>query len=148
MIIDTLSWGKMKVDEEHVFHFSKGIPGFEEETDFALISTPDHSFWYLQSTKDKALSFLLSDPFVFYPSYEFDLPDAEAKELKINNQLIVRCVITLKNKVEESTINLLAPLVLNPEERVGKQIVLHNTPYHTKHSLLALSPSIDGKDGV
>ncbi|WP_310830512.1 flagellar assembly protein FliW [Paenibacillus pedocola] len=147
MIIDTLSWGEVEVNSEQVFHFPKGIPGFEEESEFALISIEDHSFWYLQSTKEKSLSFLLSDPFLFYPSYEFDLPDDEAEELEIQSQLIVRCVITLKDKVEETTINLLAPLVFNPELGVGKQIVLHNSPYHTKHSLLTVEPNVDGKAG-
>lgn len=147
MIIDTLSWGKLDVDEEQLYHFSKGIPGFEEETDFALIAMADTPFWYLQSVSNMGLSFLLGDPFDFYPSYEFELPDDEAEELDIDNEVIVRCVITLKEQAEESTINLLAPIVLNPRFRLGKQIVLHKAPYHTKHNLLQEQSVIDGKDG-
>lgn len=147
MIIETLSWGKLEVDEEQLYHFSKGLPGFDEETDFALIAMAETPFWYLQSLRDKGLSFLLGDPFAFYPSYEFELPDDEAEELEIKSDLIIRCIITLKEQVEQSTINLLAPIVLNPVERLGKQIVLHRAPYHTKHSLLQEPPVIDGKDG-
>ncbi|WHY19089.1 flagellar assembly protein FliW [Paenibacillus sp. G2S3] len=147
MIIETLSWGKLELDEEQLYHFPKGLPGFDEETDFALITMDETPFWYLQSIKSKGLSFLLGDPFVFYPSYEFELPDDEAEELGIDNEVIVRCVITLKEQTEQSTINLLAPIVLNPVGHTGKQIVLHKTPYHTKHSLLQEQPVIDGKDG-
>jgi flagellar assembly factor FliW len=147
LIIETLSWGKLEVDEEQLYHFSKGLPGFDEETDFALIAMAETPFWYLQSIKSKGLSFLLGDPFVFYPSYEFELPDDEAEELGIDNEVIVRCVITLKEEAEQSTINLLAPIVLNPVGHTGKQIVLHKAPYHTKHSLLQGQPVIDGKDG-
>lgn len=146
MIIETLSWGKLEVDEEQVYHFPKGLPGFDEETDFALIAMNETPFWYLQSTKSKGLSFLLGDPFIFYPYYEFELPDEEAEELGIDSEIIVRCVITLKEQVEHSTINLLAPIVLNPIVRFAKQIVLHRAPYHTKHSLLQ-EQIIDGKDG-
>ncbi len=147
MIIETLSWGRLEVDEEQLYHFSKGLPGFDEETDFALIAMAETPFWYLQSLRDKGLSFLLGDPFAFYPSYEFELPDDEAEELAIKSDVIIRCIITLKEQVEQSTINLLAPIVLNPVERLGKQIVLHRAPYHTKHSLLQEQPIIDGKDG-
>ncbi|QUL54555.1 flagellar assembly protein FliW [Paenibacillus tritici] len=147
MIIETLSMGKLEVDEGQIYHFPKGIPGFDEEKDFALIAMPDAPFWVLQSIKEQGLSFLLGDPFVFYPTYEFELPDDEAEELAINSEVLVRCILTLKEDVEASTMNLLAPLVLNPIGLTGKQIVLHRTPYHTKHSLLQEQTAIDGKDG-
>ncbi|OME67333.1 flagellar assembly protein FliW [Paenibacillus odorifer] len=147
MIIETLSWGKLEVDKEQLYHFPKGIPGFDEETDFALIAMAETSFWYLQSVKSMGLSFLLGDPFVFYPAYEFELPDDEAEELQIRTDVFVRCIITLKENIEQSTINLLAPIVLNPEVHSGKQIVLHKAPYHTKHSLLQELSVIDGKEG-
>lgn len=147
MIIETLSWGQLEVNEEQLYHFSKGLPGFDEETDFALIAMAETPFWYLQSVRTKGLSFLLGDPFSFYPSYEFELQDDEAEELKIRTDVVVRCIITLKEQVEQSTINLLAPIVLNPVGHSGKQIVLHRANYHTKHSLLQEQLVIDGKEG-
>lgn len=147
MIIETLSWGKLEVDKEQLYHFPKGIPGFDEETDFALIVMAETPFSYLQSIHNKELSFLLGDPFTFYPSYEFELPDDEAEELEIQSDVVVRCIITLKENAEQSTVNLLAPIVLNPVANLGKQVVLHKGPYHTKHSLLQEQSVIDGKDG-
>ncbi|AIQ20894.1 flagellar assembly factor fliw [Paenibacillus sp. FSL H7-0357] len=147
MIIETLSWGKLEIDEEQIYHFSKGLPGFDEETEFALIPMAETPFWVLQSVKTIGLSFLLGDPFVFYPTFEFELPDDEAEELGIGKDVVVRCIITLKEQLDQSTINLLAPVVLNPTGLSGKQIVLHKAPYHTKHSLLQEQSTIDGKDG-
>lgn len=147
MIIETLSLGTLEVSDEQIYHFPKGIPGFDEEENFVLIPMAEPPFWVLQSVQEKGLSFLLGDPFAFYPSYEFELPADEAEELQIESEVIVRCIITLKEQIEQSTINLLAPIVLNPEARTGKQIVLHKAPYHTKHSLLQEQQAIDGKDG-
>jgi len=147
LIIETLSWGKLEVNEEQLYHFPKGLPGFDEETEFALIAMAEAPFWYLQSVSSKGLSFLLGDPFAFYPTYEFELPDDEAEELEIKSDVVVRCIITLKEDVEQATINLLAPIVLNPVGHSGKQIVLHKSLYHTKHSLLQEPSAIDGKDG-
>ncbi|RUT33274.1 flagellar assembly protein FliW [Paenibacillus zeisoli] len=135
MIIETLSWGSIDISEEQIYHFLKGIPGFEGETKFVLIHGEEGPFSYLQSTEDKSVSFLVADPFVFYPNYEFELPDAEAEELGIQEEVLVRCVVTLKDPVEESTINLLAPIVLNPVTFRGKQVVLNKTNYQTRQSL-------------
>lgn len=145
MIVETLTWGEVEIADDQLYRFPKGIPGFDEQTDFALIPLADEPFVYLQSLKEKELSFLLSDPFVFYPSYEFELPDEEAEELGIENEVVVRCMITLKEQAEQSTINLLAPIVLNPKARLAKQVVLHRSSYHTKHSLL--QAVTDGKGG-
>ncbi|MDF9840138.1 MULTISPECIES: flagellar assembly protein FliW [unclassified Paenibacillus] len=146
MIIETLSMGRLEVSEEQLYHFPKGIPGFEEETDYALITLEDTPFWVLQSLKEQGVSFLLTNPFDFYPGYEFELPDEEAAELQIEVEVLIRSIITLHENTEQSTINLLAPIVFNPAKRLGKQIVIHSRTYHTKHILLQEQPA-DGKDG-
>ncbi|MGN7359305.1 flagellar assembly protein FliW [Paenibacillus sp. SAF-054] len=135
MIISTSSWGELEVNESQVYHFPKGIPGFEEETEFAVISLEQGRFHYLQSTKEAELAFLLADPFEYYPQYEFELSTADTEELEIDQHVDVRCVISLKEKLEDSTINLLAPVIFNPDKRLGKQIVLHYSPYQTRHPL-------------
>lgn len=149
MVIETLTWGSVEVAEEQIYHFAKGIPGFDEETEFALIDKEDGLFVYLQSLKNPALAFLLTDPFVFYPSYEFEMPEGDREELELDSQVIVRCIVTLKAQVEASTINLLAPIVLNPEKSLGKQVVLHQAGYQTKHPLWSepASSAASGKAG-
>ncbi|MEK5261950.1 MULTISPECIES: flagellar assembly protein FliW [Paenibacillus] len=135
MIISTSIWGDIEVNEKEVYRFEKGIPGFEETTEFVLLDQDEAPFYYLQSLQQKELSFVLVDPFIFYPEYEFELPDSETEELEIESNLVVRSILTLHEQVESSTINLLAPLVFNPDNRKAKQVVLHQSPYSTKHSL-------------
>ncbi|WP_339325245.1 flagellar assembly protein FliW [Paenibacillus sp. FSL W8-0194] len=140
------SWGPLEVDEEQIYHFPKGIPGFEEEKRFVLISNQEEPFQYLQSLQEKYLSFLIADPFLFYPDYEFELPDPDSKELKIEDEMLIRCMITLRDPVETSTMNLLAPLVLNPKLQLGKQIVLHASAYSTKQKLWDSSGNTKGEE--
>ncbi|ETT49973.1 flagellar assembly protein FliW [Paenibacillus sp. FSL R7-269] len=135
MIIETLTWGTLDITEEQIYHFSKGVPGFEEDIDFALITVDDGPFSYLQSLQNDSISFLLCDPFVFYPTYEFELPQADKEELEIIDDVKIRCMVTIKEELEHSTVNLLAPIVLNPIIRSGKQVVLHNSNYQTRHNL-------------
>ncbi|GAB6991334.1 flagellar assembly protein FliW [Paenibacillus pini] len=135
MRIETSSWGNLEITEEQIYHFNKGLPGFDEETEFALISLQEGTFSYMQSLKEPALAFLLTEPFDYYSDYEFELSPSDMEELEIKEQVLVRCIITLKESIEESTINLLAPVILNPEKQLGKQVVLHNTSYQTRHPL-------------
>lgn len=140
MKIDTLSWGELEVGEDQLYDFSKGIPGFEQENRFALIAAEEGPFSYLQSLLTKELVFILADPFLFYSDYEFELPPSETEELAISEQLVVRCFITLQEQIEQSTINLLGPIVINPEKRLGKQVILHKSHYETRHSLWETTP--------
>lgn len=148
MIIETLTWGSLEVEESQLYHFAKGIPGFDDETQFALIDN-EGPFVYLQSVKEKSLAFLMADPFAFYPDYEFELPEGDIADLELESQVKVYCIITLKEQMEQPTINLLAPVVLNSDKRLGKQVVLHQSSYQTKQPLWPqqLSNVTSGKAG-
>ncbi|MFD1139400.1 flagellar assembly protein FliW [Paenibacillus urinalis] len=138
--IETSSWGRIEVQEEQIIQFNKGIPGFEEETQFAIIPYGDNNpFSMMQSIKEPQLSFLVVNPFTLEPNYEFELPDHESSELKIENNVSILCIVTLQASLRESSINLLAPIVINPVTNQGKQIVLHDTEYATRHKLSELS---------
>ncbi|MNC28491.1 Flagellar assembly factor FliW [compost metagenome] len=135
MLIETVTLGQLDINEEQIYHFPKGIPGFESETDFAVIELQEGPFSYLQSLKTDTLALLLTDPFLFYKSYEFELPQSEMEELAIQTSVQVRAVVTIKEKLDESTLNLLAPIVFNPDKRIAKQVVLHRSDYSTKQLL-------------
>lgn len=135
MLIETSAWGSMEISEEQVYHFPKGIPGFQEELDFALINLEEGQFAQLQSLQTAELAFLLADPFVFFPHYEFDLPENDMDELQIKDSVVIRSIVTIKDQLNQSTLNLLAPIVLNPDNRLGKQVVLHKSEYQSRHPL-------------
>ncbi|WP_172196387.1 flagellar assembly protein FliW [Saccharibacillus qingshengii] len=149
MIIETSAWGSKEITVEQIYRFEKGIPGFEDETEFALLPMEDGPFFYLQSLKQGALSFLLTDPFIFFPAYEFELGTGDAAELGIGEHIFVRCIVTLHEEIEQSSMNILAPIVFNPSNRKSKQVVLHNSAYQTRYPLWAAdttqeSASIEG----
>lgn len=136
MLIETSTWGSIEITEEQIYEFPKGIPGFEEENRFALLPLEESPFEYLQSLKEKELAFVVVDPFVFYSDYEFELPENESQELSLRqDQVYIRNIVTLKDPIENSSLNLLAPIVMNSDLRMGKQIVLHNSSYRTNHPL-------------
>lgn len=138
MFLETSRFGEIELEEEHIYSFAKGIPGFEEFRRYILLDMNNTPFSHLQSVENGDLALVVVDPFSFYANYEFILPDTVMQELDIekSKQVAIRCVVTVKRRLETATVNLLAPLVFNVEKRKGKQIILHQSAYTTKHPLL------------
>ena len=138
MIITTTRFGEIEVPEECIITFADGIPGFPEETKFALFPYEEDSpFSILQSITDPNLTFLLADPYRFYNDYVFELEDAMAAEwgFSPDNPPHVYTVATMRDTLEEMTVNLLAPIVINWPKRTGAQIIIENKHYSV-HQLL------------
>lgn len=139
MKVETVNFGSLEIEQEDVFTFPQGIPGFEELRNFVIIQ-PDQQvpFSYLQSTEQDDLSILITNPFLFYPDYELKLSDHTQNELHIEQQedVLIWSTITIKDTIQEATINLLAPIIVNVKEKCGKQIILTNGTYQTKHRLI------------
>lgn len=139
--VKTLRFGEIEATEDHIIHFDEGIPAFEEETEFVII-IPDVEapYAFLQSTKTQELAFLMARPFVFFPDYEFVLDDTVEAHLDIKDEKDVE-VFTLvtvpDGDFSKMTANLLAPIVINNENRKGQQYVLEKTKYTTRHPLFA-----------
>lgn len=120
--------------------FREGLPGFEDKHQFKLEFPEEGSpLCRLQSVEDEELAFILADPFVFYPSYEFQLPERAITELQIQSpeDIMVLVVVNVRNDLAKAMVNLVAPVVIHMESGQGKQVILTNTEYLTRHPLLA-----------
>jgi len=148
MIIYSTRLGELDLPDDSVISFQAGLPGFPAEKSFVLLPyASDSPFAFLQSTHDPNLTFLLADPFAFFSDYQFDLNDAVAADFGISekNPPQVWSIVTVPDKVQEMTANLLAPVIINHRDRQGCQIVLETKQYTTRHRLLPDSPDKGGK---
>lgn len=139
MKISTTRFGEIEVEQEHIFCFPQGIPGFEHIHEYLFIQNPeDLPFCYMQSVTQADLAFIVTDPFVFYPDYDFEIPEESVGELELSEPRDVKVwsIVTVQGKLENATINLSAPVVLNMNTNKGKQIILNHSPYKTRHPLL------------
>ncbi|MBW1722065.1 MAG: flagellar assembly protein FliW [Deltaproteobacteria bacterium] len=138
--IDTTRFGSIEIEEEKIIHFPQGILGFPEQKDYILFPhKPDSPFYWLQSVTNPELAFVLTNPFLFFEDYLSRLTPAEEDLLKAENggEVNVFVLVTIpQGKAEEMTANLLGPLVIEVETRVGRQVVLPNSGYSHRHPLL------------
>ncbi|GEK35093.1 flagellar assembly protein FliW [Kurthia sibirica] len=130
MNIQTKFSGEISIAEEAIIKFPDGIPAFESEQEFVLIPLQESSpFIILQSVKTPEIGFIMAYPYEFKEDYAFDLTKEDQKilELENPNTVLIYSILTLKDSLEKSTMNLLAPIVINSQCNIGKQIILNES---------------------
>jgi flagellar assembly factor FliW len=140
MKIDTKYHGEIDVKSEEILSFEHGIPGFGEEKQFVLLQLPENEWFHiLQSVKTSQLGFVVTDPFMFFKEYDFELDQASVESLgnPSEKEVQVLSILTVREALHESTANLQAPIIINLANRKGKQVILTNTDYQTKHMIFA-----------
>lgn len=137
--IKTDRFGEIEIDEKQIVHFKEGIPAFEDEHEFVILPYEEGSpYYFMQSVKSSELAFILTVPFLFFPDYTVEIDDDTIKKLEIKNQdsVEIYTLLTVPNgSVRYMTANLLAPIVINNECMLAKQIILDKSNYKTKHRL-------------
>lgn len=132
MKLQSTRFGEIEVSEDVILQFPYGIPGFLEEKLFALLPyQPDSPFAFLQSVNNPDLTFMVVEAFTFFPDYDFELDDGVAKDLGIDekNPPQIFNIVRVPEKLEEMTVNLLAPVIVNWQRRTAIQHVLEKTSY-------------------
>lgn len=132
MKIQTAYMNDIEINEAEIIHFQHGLPGFEEERQFILLSISNDSIYQvLQSINTKEIAFIVASPFITIKDYNFELDEATVESLQINDEreVAVLGIVTLKETLASSTINLKAPIVLNTTNKQAKQVILDNSTF-------------------
>lgn len=150
MKLATTRFGELNLNEDRLLFFSRGLIGFEDCHRFCLLDfgDPDSGFKWLQSADRGDLAFVIADPTLFAADYAPVLPGSVQKELNLKSfeEAVFMGICVIPEKSEESTVNLLAPVVINPVERLASQVVLSDQSYPMRHRMF-VSESRRAKEG-
>ncbi len=135
MQIETTRFGTIEFPNQDVIHFDKGLIGFYDEHDFIVVphGQSDVIAW-LQSTNTAALAFPVVSAHVFsgYPDVDVRA-NAERAGLSVSEgSQYAMMVILSAPSGHPATVNLLAPLVIDPESRRGAQAILENSRFSAR----------------
>ncbi|MCL6557409.1 MAG: flagellar assembly protein FliW [Firmicutes bacterium] len=128
--------------------FPAGIPGLSPGLNrFSLFAlAADSPFFFLQSLQEEKVGFILVNPFFFFPVYEFELPDEEAKALEIADpsQVLIFCIVNAGRGLNNATVNLLAPIVVNAATGAARQVVLVDRRWSLRQPLKLTGSAASG----
>ncbi|HOP06911.1 MAG TPA: flagellar assembly protein FliW [candidate division Zixibacteria bacterium] len=143
MLIKSIKFGQLDIPEDKLIAMKRPILGFEHLTGFCLIEREELSpFLWLHSTENEGVAFVVVNPAVFYPDYRIEVNPNEIAELEIDDVRAVETyvIVTLADRMENITANLQGPILINTENGFAKQLVLVNSRYEVKHSLVEAIP--------
>lgn len=140
MQLQTKHFGLVNVNEKEVIFFPSGLPGFENVKKYILLGKQetDALFFWLQSVDEPNLAFVVTDPFCIHPDYFVDADDEDMDEIhaKDAEQILTLAIATIPANVDEMTVNLKAPVIINMENNMGKQIIMKNETFPVKYYIM------------
>lgn len=139
MKVETTRFGVLEIEDSSVIRMPRGPLGFEEQKEYCLIQhRPDTSFRWLQSTEEPGLAFVVVDPTEFYADYEIEISDNDAQTLNLTNpeDAMVWAVVSFNKINNDTTANLVAPIVVNKNEMTGMQVILQDDRFSVKQRLV------------
>lgn len=138
--IETSRFGAVTYNSGDVIKFVKPILGFNELSEYIIISRPESEpFKWLQSLDDSAVCFVIVDPRLVVNQYTIDVSAHDIKLLKGSEkqedyQMYV--IVTVpKGRPEQISVNLQGPIVLNAKCLTALQMVLNNPEYDIRCSI-------------
>jgi len=130
--------GEVEYDAEDILNFEGGLYGFENSDRFLLIANVEKElpFHWLQSIDDEKLVFVITDPFLFVENYDFEIDDLTVEQLDIKTveDIQIYSIVIVPENVQDITVNLKSPLIINVHDRKAKQVILDGD-YPLKHKL-------------
>ncbi|MBO9521596.1 MAG: flagellar assembly protein FliW [Nocardioidaceae bacterium] len=120
--------------------FVQPMPGFPDCRSFALVRLDDDGvLCELRSLERPEVRFLVVPPAPFFPDYAPEVSDEVVAELEIGSadDVVVLLVLNAGGSLEDTTANLLAPVLVNTATRRAGQVILEDATLPLAAPLLA-----------
>lgn len=153
MKADTRIFGKIEIADDKIITLEKGMIGFPKLTHFALIYDEEkeekyNSIMWLQSMDDPDIAFPVMMPNVVKEDYQPNVSEemiAPLGELNEENTYML-VTVTVPKQVEEFSVNLKAPIVVNMDNRKGVQLIVEDD-YPVKYKVYEILKAKKEKAG-
>ncbi|HMA65977.1 MAG: flagellar assembly protein FliW [Fibrobacterota bacterium] len=124
---------------EDIITFNSGIPGFEQNKQFVIVSIPEYApFEWLVCIDGSKLRFAIINPLLFEPNFDPKIIKEQLDDLAVETpeDLLMYVIVTIRENPLESTANLVGPIILNRRKKIGKQIIIDDDRYTTREPIL------------
>ena len=118
-----------------VVQFPHGLPGFEQCRGFVLLASDSLGpLQCLKAVQGPAASFLVIDPRRVMADYRCELTANDRRRLGAGDQDTLLWLALVTIELDSTiTVNLRAPIVVNPLRMIGCQVVPYDTVYPLRY---------------
>ena len=133
MKANTRIFGEIEIADEKIITMERGMIGFPNLNHFALIFDEEKgqkqtSIMWLQSMDDTDIAFPVMDPQAVKEDYNPNVNEeivAPIGELNEENTFVL-VTVTVPKKIEDFSVNLKAPIVVNMDNRKAVQLIVED----------------------
>ncbi len=133
MTVNTRLFGEVTIDDDKIIKLEKGIVGFPDLKNFTLIydnekGEGERSIMWFQSLDEPQFAMPVLNPIDIVSDYNPTVNDELLEPLGDLNEDNLYVLVTVKvpKKLEDMTINLKAPIIINSENLQGGQIIVED----------------------
>ena len=127
MDIQTTRFASVAIEAEDILHFPAGLAGLEDCRYWVLLADAGNdALGWLQSTSRPEVALAVVTPRRFVPDYQVRLVRADLAPLDILHGRDAKVLVIVGKNERSITLNLKAPLLLNLDRRLGRQVVVSN----------------------
>lgn len=127
MQINTTHFGSVRIEADDILLFPQGLIGFPRHRHWVLLGDGENeALAWLQSVSDAEVAFPVVSPRRFVANYQVKLSRREIAPLELIDHRDAHVLSIVSRDDETLTINLKAPLLVNLEQHLGRQVVVND----------------------
>lgn len=141
MKTNTRFFGEVEIDDNKIITLPQGIIGFPELTKFAMIfnnEEKDPGIYWFQSLDETAFAMPVLSPYDVMANYSPNVTEdiiSVIGEIDNDDFLVLVTLTVPHDKIEDMSINLKAPIIINTKTNRGVQVIVENDEYKVKHPI-------------
>ena len=126
MHIKTTRFGVLDVSATDKIEFPSGLLGLEDCHQWVLLADAGNpALAWLQSLTRADIALAVVSPRRFVPGYKARVSKSEISELKLQDVRDAELLAVVGKNGDDTTLNLKAPLIINLEARLGRQVIVN-----------------------
>jgi flagellar assembly factor FliW len=133
--IETSRFGAVAIEPDDAIRFAAGLLGLEGLLDWIFLADAEQeALGWMQSVHDGAVALPVVSPRRFVPDFQVRVPGRELEPLALDRPQSAQVLVIVSKHEGVLTLNLKAPLLVNLERRLGRQ-VLNGADLSVRHEV-------------
>lgn len=124
MQIATTHFGPVEIEVDDILLFPRGVIAFEDCRHWVLLSDADNpALAWLQSVSRSEVALPVISPRRFTPDYTLHISRGQLAPLELSHFDEAYLLAVVSQSDGDLTVNLKAPLIINLNRRLGRQVI-------------------------
>jgi flagellar assembly factor FliW len=124
MLLETSRFGTVQIEVDDILLFPNGVFAFSHLRHWVLLADAENeAVGWLHSVSDPQVAMAVVSPRRFVPLYQVRVSRGQLSSLEISPTSPAYILTMVSKDADKLTVNLKAPLIVNLERRLGKQVV-------------------------